>query len=164
VHDDPVATYRLRVNGSEHLVDRAWIGESLLFVLRERLGLPGAKDGCGQGVCGMCTVSVDGAATAACLTAAANLGDSDVRTVEGLAADGGPTDVQRALVEAGAVQCGFCTPGVALAATTLLARVPDPDEATVRSALAGHACRCAGPNPMVQAVLAVARERNGGGS
>ncbi|MDI2131402.1 (2Fe-2S)-binding protein [Yinghuangia seranimata] len=157
--DVPVVTYPMRVNGVVQVVESAWIGESLLYVLRERLGLPGAKEGCGQGVCGACTVLVDGAPAAACLVPAATVGGRDVTTVEGLAEHGVPTAIQRALAEHGAVQCGFCIPGVVVSAQALLARIPHPDEATVRRALAGHPCRCAGPNRMVAAVCAVAAER-----
>ncbi|WP_436775448.1 (2Fe-2S)-binding protein [Yinghuangia sp. YIM S09857] len=152
----PVVSYTLRVNGAMHVVDNAWLGESLLHVLRERLGLPGAKEGCGQGVCGTCTVLVDGAPVVSCMVPSATLGDREVTTIEGLTAQGVPTAVQEALIAHGAVQCGFCVPGVVVSAQALLARIPHPDEATVRRALAGHPCRCVGPNRMVAAVCAVA--------
>ncbi|MGW0661751.1 (2Fe-2S)-binding protein [Streptodolium elevatio] len=152
----PLVSYTLRVNGAMHVVDGAWLGESLLYVLRERLGLPGAKDGCGQGVCGTCTVLVDGAPAVSCMLPGATMGDREVTTVEGLADHGMPTAVRQALIAHGAVQCGFCVPGVVVSAHALLARIPNPDEATVRRALAGHPCRCAGPNRMVAAVCAVA--------
>lgn len=152
----PVVSYTLRVNGAMHVVDNAWLGESLLHVLRERLGLPGAKEGCGQGVCGTCTVLVDGAPVVSCMVPSATLGDREVITIEGLTAQGVPTAIQEALIAHGAVQCGFCVPGVVVSAQALLARIPHPDEATVRRALAGHPCRCVGPNRMVAAVCAVA--------
>ncbi|WTW95106.1 2Fe-2S iron-sulfur cluster-binding protein [Streptomycetaceae bacterium NBC_01309] len=152
----PTVSYTVRVNGAMHVVDGVWIGESLLHVLRERLGLPGAKDGCGQGVCGTCTVLVDGAPAVSCMLPAATMGDREVTTIEGLADLGVPTAVRQALIAHGAVQCGFCVPGVVVSAHALLARIPQPDEATVRRALAGHPCRCAGPNRMVAAVCAVA--------
>jgi len=155
----PTTSYVLRVNGEARLIENAWIGENLLFVLRERLGLPGAKDGCGQGVCGTCTVHLDGVAVAACLVAAATLGDREVRTIEDLDNDTETADVQRALVEFGAVQCGYCVPGVVASACALLARRPEPGEVEIRRALDGHPCRCAGPNPMVDAVRAAARRR-----
>ena len=155
----PTTSYVLRVNGEARLIENAWIGENLLFVLRERLGLPGAKDGCGQGVCGTCTVHLDGVAVAACLVAAATLGDREVRTIEDLDNDTETADVQRALVEFGAVQCGYCVPGVVASACALLARRPEPGEVEIRRALDGHPCRCAGPNPMVEAVRAAARRR-----
>ena len=109
--EHPHASYVLHVNGADRPVTDAWIGESLLYVLRERLGLAGAKDGCSQGECGACSVQVDGRLVASCLVPAATAAGSEVRTVEGLAADGEPSDVQRALAECGAVQCGFCVPG-----------------------------------------------------
>lgn len=152
----PTVSYTVRVNGAMHVVDGVWIGESLLHVLRERLGLPGAKDGCGQGVCGTCTVLVDGAPAVSCMLPAATMGDREITTIEGLADLGVPTAVRQALIAHGAVQCGFCVPGVVVSAHALLARIPQPDEATVRRALAGHPCRCAGPNRMVAAVCAVA--------
>lgn len=155
--ETPVASYALRVNGTTQVVDRAWIGENLLHVLRERLGLLGAKEGCAQGVCGTCTVLVDGAPAASCLQAAATVGERDVTTVEGLSELGGlPAAIQESLIEHGAVQCGHCIPGVVVSAYALLARIPNPDEPTVRRALAGHPCRCVGPNRMVAAVRAVA--------
>ncbi|MFI1579874.1 (2Fe-2S)-binding protein [Embleya sp. NPDC020630] len=155
----PTTSYVLRVNGEARLIENAWIGENLLYVLRERLGLPGAKDGCGQGVCGTCTVQLDGVAVAACLIAAATLGDREVRTIEDLDNDPETADVQRALIEAGAVQCGFCVPGVVASVCALLARVAEPSDVEIRRALDGHPCRCAGPHPMVDAVRIAARRR-----
>ncbi|HSA52231.1 MAG TPA: 2Fe-2S iron-sulfur cluster-binding protein [Yinghuangia sp.] len=153
----PVVSYTIRVNGTTQVVDQAWIGENLLHVLRERLGLPGAKDGCGQGVCGACTVLVDGAPATACLVPAAALGERGVTTIEGVSAQGGlPVAIQRALIDHGAVQCGFCVPGIVMSAHALLSRLPGADEPTIRRALAGHPCRCVGPNRMVAAVCAVA--------
>jgi aerobic-type carbon monoxide dehydrogenase small subunit (CoxS/CutS family) len=155
----PTTSYVLRVNGEARLIEHAWIGENLLYVLRERLGLPGAKDGCGQGVCGTCTVHLDGVAVAACLIPAATLGDREVRTIEDLDHDAETADVQKALVEFGAVQCGYCVPGVVASACALLAHDPEPGEVEVRRALDGHPCRCAGPHPMVDAVRAAAHRR-----
>ncbi|UGQ09587.1 2Fe-2S iron-sulfur cluster-binding protein [Yinghuangia sp. ASG 101] len=153
----PVVSYTIKVNGTTQVVDRAWLGENLLQVLRERLGLPGAKDGCGQGVCGTCTVLVDGAPAVACLVPAATVGERAVTTIEGVSAQGGPAAaIRQALIEHGAVQCGFCVPGIVMSAHALLARLPGADEATIRRALAGHPCRCVGPNRMVAAVCAVA--------
>jgi aerobic-type carbon monoxide dehydrogenase small subunit (CoxS/CutS family) len=120
-HDEhPLASYVLRVNGADRPVTDAWIGESLLYVLRERLGLAGAKDGCSQGECGACNVQVDGRLVASCLVPAVTAAGSEVRTVEGLAVDGQPSDVQRALARCGAVQCGFCVPGIAMTLHDLL--------------------------------------------
>ncbi|MFI1380756.1 (2Fe-2S)-binding protein [Embleya sp. NPDC020886] len=155
----PTTSYVLRVNGEARLIENAWIGENLLYVLRERLGLPGAKDGCGQGVCGTCTVHLDGVAVSACLVAAATLGDREVRTIEDLDNDPETTGVQRAMVESGAVQCGYCVPGVVASACALLARSSEPGEVEIRRALDGHPCRCAGPHPMVDAVRTAARRR-----
>ena len=153
------------VNGSKETVDDVWEGESLLYVLRERMGLPGSKNACEQGECGSCTVYLDGVTACACLVAAGQAEGRDVRTVEGLA-DGDRLDpVQRAFVEAGAVQCGFCTPGLVVQSHALLDRVPDPEDAEIREALAGNLCRCTGYEKILDAVrLAAARRRNGGGA
>ena len=118
--EHPLASYMLRVNGTDRPVTDAWLGESLLYVLRERLGLAGAKDGCEQGECGACSVQVDGRLVASCLVPAATAAGSEVRTVEGLTVDGRPSDVQRALADCGAVQCGFCIPGMAMTVHDLL--------------------------------------------
>jgi carbon-monoxide dehydrogenase small subunit len=144
------------VNGEPRQADNVWEGESLLFVLRERLGLPGAKNACEQGECGSCTVYLDGTAVCACLVAAGQAEGREVRTVEGLGADLSP--VQRAFLDAGAVQCGFCTPGLIVAVDDLLARDPHPAEPDIREALAGNLCRCTGYENIVAAVkLAASR-------
>ncbi|MET7293647.1 2Fe-2S iron-sulfur cluster-binding protein [Streptomyces griseoloalbus] len=159
-HDDhPLATYVLRVNGSDRPVTDAWIGESLLYVLRERLGLAGAKDGCSQGECGACNVQVDGRLVASCLVPAVTAAGSEVRTVEGLAQDGRPSDVQRALARCGAVQCGFCVPGMAMTVHDLLEGNPAPTELETRQALCGNLCRCSGYRGVVDAVKEVVAER-----
>ncbi|SOD63920.1 carbon-monoxide dehydrogenase small subunit [Streptomyces zhaozhouensis] len=149
----------LTVNGRERSADHVWEGESLLYVLRERLGLPGSKNACEQGECGSCTVRLDGDLVCSCLVAAGQAEGREVRTVEGLAdADGRLAPLQAAFVEAGAVQCGFCTPGLLLAAEELLARVPRPADADIREALAGNLCRCTGYESVLDAVrLAAAR-------
>ncbi|MEU6847899.1 2Fe-2S iron-sulfur cluster-binding protein [Streptomyces sp. NPDC046716] len=160
LHDDhPLASYVLRVNGADRPVTDAWIGESLLYVLRERLGLAGAKDGCSQGECGACNVQVDGRLVASCLVPAATAAGSDVRTVEGLAEDGQPSDVQRALAACGAVQCGFCVPGMAMTVHDLLEGNPDPTDLETRKALCGNLCRCSGYRGVLDAVREVAAER-----
>ncbi|MEU7477721.1 (2Fe-2S)-binding protein [Lentzea sp. NPDC042327] len=148
----------LTVNGEQRQADDVWEGESLLFLLRERLGLPGSKNACEQGECGSCTVYLDGAPVCACLVAAGQAQDREVRTVEGLA-DGDRLDpVQEAFVEAGAVQCGFCTPGLVVQAHDLLDRVPNPSDPEIREALAGNLCRCTGYEKILDAVrLAAAR-------
>ena len=147
------------VNGEQRQADDVWEGESLLFMLRERLGLPGSKNACEQGECGSCTVYLDQVPVCACLVAAGQVQDREVRTVEGLA-DGDRLDpVQEAFVEAGAVQCGFCTPGLVVAAHDLLDRVPQPSDPEIREALAGNLCRCTGYEKILDAVrLAAARK------
>jgi carbon-monoxide dehydrogenase small subunit len=133
----------LRVNGNEHEAD-CWEGESLLFALREKLGYPGSKNACEQGECGSCSVLLDGTLVCACLVLAAQADGHDVVTVEGLAEDGKLHRVQEAFVEAGAVQCGFCTPGLVVATADLLKRRPDPSDDEIREALSGNLCRCTG--------------------
>ncbi|AGS69889.1 (2Fe-2S)-binding protein [Streptomyces collinus] len=163
-HDDhPLASFVLRVNGADRPVTDAWIGESLLYVLRERLGLAGAKDGCSQGECGACNVQVDGRLVASCLVPAVTAAGSEVRTVEGLAADGQPSDVQQALARCGAVQCGFCVPGMAMTLHDLLEGNPAPTELETRQALCGNLCRCSGYRGVLDAVkdVVAGRETHG---
>ncbi|MFF2141281.1 2Fe-2S iron-sulfur cluster-binding protein [Kitasatospora sp. NPDC058190] len=155
----PCASYTLRVNGFERPVTDAWIGESLLYVLRERLGLAGAKDGCEQGECGACSVQVDGQLVAGCLVPAALAADSEINTVEGLSAGGGASDVQQALAASGAVQCGYCTPGMAMAVHDLLQRNHRPTDVEARQALCGNLCRCTGYRGVLAAVQTVADAR-----
>ncbi|MFC7843183.1 2Fe-2S iron-sulfur cluster-binding protein [Streptomyces sp. NPDC057382] len=157
--EHPLASFVLRVNGADRPVTEAWIGESLLYVLRERLGLAGAKDGCSQGECGACNVQVDGRLVASCLVPAVTAAGSEVRTVEGLAEDGRPSDVQRALARCGAVQCGFCIPGMAMTVHDLLEGNPAPTELETRQALCGNLCRCSGYRGVVEAVKEVVAER-----
>jgi aerobic carbon-monoxide dehydrogenase small subunit len=146
------------VNGTEHTVDDVWPGESLLYVLRERMGLPGSKNACEQGECGSCTVYLDGEPVCACLVAAGQAIGREVTTVEGLADGERLHPVQEAFVECGAVQCGFCTPGLVVAVHDLLERDADPSDADVREALAGNLCRCTGYEKILDAVrLAAAR-------
>jgi len=153
------------VNGVQHQADDVWPGESLLFVLRERMGLPGSKNACEQGECGSCTVYLDGVPVCACLVAAGQADGREIMTVEGLAApDGGLHPVQQAFIEAGAVQCGFCTPGLLVAAHDLLTREPSPAEADVREALAGNLCRCTGYEKILDAVRLAAARIAGSGS
>ena len=145
------------INGEAREVDGLWEGESLLHVLRERLGLPGAKNACEQGECGSCTVYLDGVAVCACLVAAGQAEGRNVVTVEGLASAGDLHPVQEAFVEAGAVQCGFCTPGLIVATDDLLGRNPEPTDGEIREALAGNLCRCTGYEKILDAVRAAAR-------
>ena len=147
------------VNGTRETVDDVWEGESLLYVLRERMGLPGSKNACEQGECGSCTVLLDGTPVCACLVAAGQAEDREVRTVEGLADGGRPAPIQQAFVEAGAVQCGFCTPGLIVAVHDLLDRHPDPDDLTMREELAGNLCRCTGYGRIMEAVRMAAERR-----
>jgi carbon-monoxide dehydrogenase small subunit len=143
---------RLTVNGERLEADGVWEGESLLSALREHLGLPGSKNACEQGECGSCSVYLDGALVCACLVLAAQADGREVVTVEGIAPGDGLHEVQRAFVEAGAVQCGFCTPGLIVAAHDLLARTPRPSDPEIREALAGNLCRCTGYEKILDAV------------
>ena len=152
---------RCTVNGEQRVADDVWEGESLLYVLRERLGLPGSKNACEQGECGSCTVYLDGVPVCACLVAAGQAEGRTVVTVEGLAAGEHLDPVQQAFVDAGAVQCGFCTPGLVVAVHDLLQRDADPSDADVREALAGNLCRCTGYEKILDAVR-LAASRAGG--
>jgi carbon-monoxide dehydrogenase small subunit len=151
------------INGEPHQADDIWPGESLLYVLRERLGLPGSKNACEQGECGSCTVYLDGIPVCACLVAAGQAEGREVRTVEGLGDGELLAPIQRAFLEAGAVQCGFCTPGLLVAAHDLLERHPAPSDAEIREALAGNLCRCTGYEKIMDAVRLAASERSAGG-
>jgi aerobic carbon-monoxide dehydrogenase small subunit len=141
------------VNGERHEVDGVWEGESLLYVLRERMGLAGSKNACEQGECGSCSVYLDGALVCSCLVLAGQSEGAEILTVEGLVpGDGDLHPIQQAFVETGAVQCGFCTPGLIIATHDLLARTPRPSDAAVREALAGNLCRCTGYEQILAAV------------
>ncbi|MEX2102457.1 MAG: (2Fe-2S)-binding protein [Gaiellaceae bacterium] len=142
---------QVSVNGERHEAD-VWEGESLLFALREHMGLPGSKNACEQGECGSCSVLLNGVLVCACLVLAAQAEGHEVVTVEGLAQDGELHPVQEAFVETGAVQCGFCTPGLVVAAADLLKRVPEPSEDEIREALSGNLCRCTGYQKIFDAV------------
>lgn len=146
------------INGESRQADDVWEGESLLYVLRERLGLPGSKNACEQGECGSCTVYLDEVPVCSCLVAAGQVEGREVRTVEGLAEGDNLHPVQQSFVDAGAVQCGFCTPGLVVAAHDLLNRVQEPSDEEIREALAGNLCRCTGYEKILDAVrLAAAR-------
>lgn len=152
----------LTVNGQRHEADDVWEGESLPYVLPERLGLPGSKNACQRGECGSCTVYFDGVPACACLVTAAQVEGREVRTVEGLA-DGDRLDpVQQAFLEADAVQCGFCMPGLLVAAHDLLERVSRPSDPEIREALAKNLCRCTGHEKILDAVQSAADRRTGG--
>jgi carbon-monoxide dehydrogenase small subunit len=146
---------KLTVNGEAREVDGVWEGESLLYALRERLGLPGSKNACEQGECGSCSVYLDGTLVCSCLVLAGQAEQREVVTVEGIAngdGDDGLHEVQRAFVEAGGVQCGFCTPGLVVASHDLLNRNPRPTDPEIREALAGNLCRCTGYEKILDAV------------
>src|SRR6188472_798340 len=151
--------YTLHVNGTAHPVADAWLGESLLFVLRERLGLYGTKNACEQGECGSCSVLVDGRLVCSCLELAAAAIGTEITTVEGLDGGAALTDVQQAFVDCGAVQCGFCTPGLVVAVHDLLERVPSPSDLEIREALAGNLCRCTGYEKILDAVRLAAERQ-----
>ena len=140
------------VNGRTVTADDVWEGESLLYVLRERMGLPGSKNACEQGECGSCSVYLDGTLVCACLVLGGQAEGREVVTVEGIGAPDSLHPVQEAFVEAGAVQCGFCTPGLIVAAHDLLRRIPQPTTVQVREALAGNICRCTGYAKIIDAV------------
>jgi aerobic carbon-monoxide dehydrogenase small subunit len=151
---DELVSYSLTINGERHGVGGGWTGESLLYVLRERLGLAGAKNACEQGECGSCSVQIDGVLVCSCLVMAASVVGAEIRTVEGLGGDSttGMSDVQAAFVEAGAVQCGFCTPGFVMCVHDLLEDNPNPTDLEVREALSGNLCRCTGYGRIFAAV------------
>ena len=153
--------YRLVVNGRAHDVGGAWLGESLLYVLRDRLGLPGSKNACEQGECGSCSVLLDGTLVCSCCVLAADAVGSEVTTVEAFGGvEGQPlSDVQQAFLDEGAVQCGFCTPGLVVTIADLLDREPDASELTIREAISGNLCRCTGYGRILAAVTTVQQRR-----
>jgi aerobic carbon-monoxide dehydrogenase small subunit len=151
---------QVRVNGTEAEAD-CWEGESLLFALREQLGYPGSKNACEQGECGSCSVLLDGVLVCSCLVLAAQADGHEVTTVEGLATGDELHPVQEAFVRAGAVQCGFCTPGLVVAAADLLARTTEPGDDEIREALSGNLCRCTGYEKIFAAVRMAASAQDG---
>ena len=160
----------MTVNGQPVTADDVWEGESLLFVLRERLALPGSKNACEQGECGSCTVLLDDIPVCACLVAAGQAADRQIVTVEGLAAGQGNAaavgreelhPVQQAFIDAGAVQCGFCTPGLIMQTHDLLRRAAAPADPDIREALAGNLCRCTGYEKILDAVRLAATRMAG---
>lgn len=158
-------SYELRVNGERHEVEDGWLGESLLYVLRERLGLPGSKNACEQGECGSCSVVLDGELVCSCLVLGASAAESEVTTIEGYGgSDGELTAVQAAFIEHAAVQCGFCTPGLIVAIEHLLDEHPEPTELEVREAISGNLCRCTGYGRIFAAVEQAVTIRTGGRS
>ncbi len=155
--------FTLRVNGVDHEVADSWLGESLLDVLRDRLGLIGTKGACTQGECGSCSVLVDETLVCSCLVLAASAVDQEIVTIEGVAPPDAPSDVQQAFVDAGAVQCGFCTPGLIMAVHGLLTRRAAPSDTEIREELAGNVCRCTGYGRIIDAVEQVVVTRRGEG-
>ncbi len=153
--------FTLRVNGNDHEVADSWLGESLLDVLRDRIGLMGSKGACTQGECGSCSVTIDGKLVCSCLVMGATAVDQEIVTIEGVAPVGAPSDVQQAFVDAGAVQCGFCTPGLIMAVHDLLERSPQPGDTEIREELAGNVCRCTGYGRIIDAVQQVSVVRGG---
>ena len=147
---------RVVVNGETHEAD-VWAGESLLATLRDTLGLPGSKNACEQGECGSCSVLLDGDLVCSCLVLAAQADGHEVTTVEGLRSADGVHVVQQAFVDAGAVQCGFCTPGLVVATVALLERGPHPSDDVIREELSGNLCRCTGYAKIFDAVRLAAR-------
>ena len=147
----------LTINGEPRQAEDVWEGESLLYVLRERLSLPGSKNACEQGECGSCSVYLDGELVCACLVLAAQAAGREVVTVEGLSGEDELHPIQEAFLEAGGVQCGFCTPGLIVATHDLLRRRPDPSDAEIREALAGNLCRCTGYEKILDAVRLAAQ-------
>ena len=146
------------INGRSRVIDGGWEGESLLSMLRDRMDLPGSKNACEQGECGSCSVYLDGTLVCACLVLGGQANGREIVTVEGLMSDDVLHPIQEAFVEAGAVQCGFCTPGLIVATHDLLARAPEPTTMQIREALAGNICRCTGYAKIIDAVhLAAAR-------
>jgi carbon-monoxide dehydrogenase small subunit len=152
--------YALQVNGTIHEVEDAWIGESLLNVLRDRLELPGTKNACEEGECGSCSVKVDDTLVCSCLVLAASAVGGEIETIEAQGHDGALSVVQAAFVEAGAVQCGFCTPGLVMAVDDLLDRTPAPTDLEIREAISGNLCRCTGYGRIIEAVRVAAGRRS----
>lgn len=149
----------LTVNGQQHALEVA-PHHTLLDVLRKALALTGTKECCAEGECGACTILVNGRAINSCLMLALEADGSEITTIEGLAVGGQLSPLQAAFLEKGAVQCGFCTPGMIMSAHYLLQQNPHPSEAEVREGLAGNLCRCAGYSRIIEAVLAAAKEQN----
>jgi aerobic-type carbon monoxide dehydrogenase small subunit (CoxS/CutS family) len=159
IDDFPTESYVLTVNGRRREVVNSWVGESLLYVLRERLGQAGSKNACEQGECGSCSVLLDGSLVASCCVQAADAVGSEIVTVEGLAPEGQLSDVQRAFLDQGAVQCGFCIPGMVVALTDLLDRNVEAGELEMREAISGNLCRCTGYGRIFAAFRQAQQER-----
>lgn len=151
--NEPLVSYTLHVNGQDRAVNDALLNENLLYVLRERLGLRGSKNACEQGECGACSVLIDGRLECACTVLAAGAAEREIVTVEGLTPAGDElSSLQEAFLAEGAVQCGFCTPGLIVSIHDLLERTPDPTELEIREAISGNLCRCTGYGRILSAV------------
>ena len=146
------ANYQLTVNDSPYQVSDSWMGESLLYVLREKLGLYGSKNACEQGECGSCSVMMDDILVCSCLVLAANAIDRDIRTIESVASGDGLSDVQEAFIDTGAIQCGFCRPGLLVTIHDFLEINPEPNQSEIKEAISGNLCRCTGYGQIVEAV------------
>jgi aerobic carbon-monoxide dehydrogenase small subunit len=163
---DELVGYTLNINGTERDVQAGWAGESLMYVLRERLNLAGAKNACEQGECGSCSVLIDDELVCSCLVMAASVTGQHITTVEGVVADPvtGMSDVQAAFISEGAVQCGFCTPGLIVSVHDLLSHNATPTDLEVREAISGNLCRCTGYGRIFEAVNTAVRNRAAGGT
>jgi carbon-monoxide dehydrogenase small subunit len=153
--------FNLTVNSSEYEIDGAWIGESLLYTLRERLGLYGSKNACEQGECGSCSVLLDDVLVCSCLVLSANTVGRNIRTIESLSPDGSLSTIQQAFIDVGAIQCGFCTPGLLVTIDDFLETNPTPSELEIREAISGNLCRCTGYGRIVEAVRLAAEVQQG---
>ncbi len=160
--DKPLSGYSLSVNDTSHEISKSWLGESLLYVLREKLGLYGSKNACEQGECGSCSVLMDGVLVCSCLVLAANATGRDIKTIESISDDDSLTDVQKAFVDAGAIQCGFCTPGLLITIHDFLETNPEPNVLEIREAISGNLCRCTGYGRIVEAVQIVSKQKSVG--
>ena len=154
--------YSLSVNDTSHEISKSWLGESLLYVLREKLGLYGSKNACEQGECGSCSVLMDGVLVCSCLVLAANATGRDIKTIESISDDDSLTDVQKAFVDAGAIQCGFCTPGLLITIHDFLETNPEPNVLEIREAISGNLCRCTGYGRIVEAVQMASKQKSVG--
>ena len=154
------ANYQLTVNDSPYQVSDSWMGESLLYVLREKLGLYGSKNACEQGECGSCSVMMDDILVCSCLVLAANAIERDIRTIESVASGDELSDVQEAFIDTGAIQCGFCTPGLLVTIHDFLEINPEPNQSEIKEAISGNLCRCTGYGLIVEAVQLVSLRRS----
>ena len=154
------ANYQLKVNNSSYQVSDSWMGESLLYVLREKLGLYGSKNACEQGECGSCSVMIDDILVCSCLVLAANAINRDIRTIESVASGDELSDVQEAFIDTGAIQCGFCTPGLLVTIHDFLETNPEPNQSEIKEAISGNLCRCTGYGQIVEAVQLVSLRRS----